>query len=263
MAEAQHVGPCPHGVRDDVCWTCSGYWVVPKAWPGSTVVCIGGGPSLTPNDIKTVWAATQLSPRMRLRSEDDALPMVRVISINDSYRLAPWADLLYGCDWTWWDKHLGARAFQGGHRVIMEHPDKHEAGTFEAAHRYGLKVLRCTGESGFEDDPTAIRHGYNGGYQAVHLAVKLGAKRVLLLGYDMKPEPVGVAPGKDGTPQPVLKHHWHGDDKDRAAPPYRLFLKEWGSLVLPLRERGVQVINCTPGSALDSFPRQTLSEALC
>ena len=59
-------------------------WAVPPIWRGATVVCLGGGPSLTAAD------AAQCRGR------------ARVIAINDAYRLVPWADLLYFCDYRWW-----------------------------------------------------------------------------------------------------------------------------------------------------------------
>ena len=45
---------------------------VSRLWPGSTVVCIGSGPSLTPEDVAYVRGKA------------------RVIAINRSVDLAPW-----------------------------------------------------------------------------------------------------------------------------------------------------------------------------
>ena len=53
---------------------------VPKLWPNSTVVCIGTGPSLTQADV------------------DLCCSQARVIAVNDAYRMAPLADVLYAAD---------------------------------------------------------------------------------------------------------------------------------------------------------------------
>jgi hypothetical protein len=68
---------------------------VPKLCPGGTVVCIGGGPSLTRDDV------------------DYCRGKAFVIAINDAYKLAPWADALYACDGLWWRWHKGVPSFDG------------------------------------------------------------------------------------------------------------------------------------------------------
>lgn len=134
------------------------YASVPKLWPGETVVCIGGGPSLTPEDVNYCRGKA------------------RVLAINDAIKLAPWADLLYACDGRWWEMHKGVKSFEGL--------------------KYGMTVntkkwadvlkLRNDGLDGLCLDPTGLRTGRNSGYQAINLCAHLGASRILLLGYDMK-----------------------------------------------------------------------------
>ena len=36
-----------------------------------------------------------------------------VVAINESWRLCPWADMLYACDGTWWKKRNGVPEFTG------------------------------------------------------------------------------------------------------------------------------------------------------
>ena len=108
-------------------------------------------------------------------------------------------------------------------------------------------ALASTGIEGLEDSPNGLRTGANSGYQAINLAVHLGARRIILLGYDMKPS--------NG------RSHWFGEHPDRVDPPYSTMLASFPSLVDPLRKRGVEVINCTPDSALDVFPKMDLKDA--
>ena len=103
-----------------------------------------------------------------------------MVVINDSYRLVPAADVLYFCDARWWRWHHGEPDF----RAFAGLKVKLEPGVPEP----GLHVLRNAGVDGLESDPSALRHGRNSGYQAIGLAVHLGAARIVLLGYDMQPD---------------------------------------------------------------------------
>lgn len=195
---------------------------VPLLCPGGTVVCIGGGPSLTPDDVEYC------------RGRADA-----VIAINDAYRLAPWAQVLYAADEQWWSWHKGVSSFSGLKYSLQRH-----------AAEWGVQILEQTGDQGLEPEPTGLRTGLNSGYQAINLAVHLGAKRILLLGYDM-------SVGEDG------RTHWFGNHPGQKKPSnYPNFAQAFPSMRHALAQLGVEVINCSRRSALDCFPRQPLREAL-
>ena len=92
--------------------------------------------------------------------------------------------------------------------------------------------------------------GRSSGYQACNLAFHLGVKRILLLGFDMR-----AVNGRT---------HWHEQHqrptspKDYAthmAPPFKRLAEELGA-------RGVEVVNCTPGSAITAFPVMPIEQAL-
>jgi hypothetical protein len=164
-----------------------------------------------------------------------------VIAINDAYRLAPWADVLYACDAAWWRWHKGVRSFAGPKYALR--------GTHSEAHPADVTVLENTGESGLERASTGLRHGRNSGYQAIGVAVHLGAARIVLLGYDMQ--------AIKGSPS-----HWFGEHPSGARPPVGTFLPFFPSLVAPLQKLGVTVINASRETALTCFPRRSLVEAL-
>lgn len=185
---------------------------------GETVFILGGGPSLR---------GFSMEP----------LQDHRVIVINDSFRLAPWADCLYFCDMKWW-RNRGEEAiltFTGRHIITMDNQIP------------GITSLRNTGTRGLETDPSGLRHGHNSGYQCINLAYHFGAKRIVLLGYDMHPT--------DG------RLHWNTDRTERTMDfvnmlPHFITLKE------PLERAGVEVINATPGSALAVWPYRSLESLL-
>jgi hypothetical protein len=163
-----------------------------------------------------------------------------VIAVNDAYRLAPWADVLYACDAKWWAAHDGVMAF-GGEKYGLQHQANH----------WGVTVLQQTGHEGIETAPSGVRTGRNSTYQAMNVAVHLGARRILLLGCDMAQWP--------GQPTHFFGEH---PRKLKVAPPFALFHQYFDSMVEPLRALGVAVVNCSRRTALTSFPCQPLREAL-
>lgn len=79
-----------------------------------------------------------------------------------------------------------------------------------------------------------------------------GAKRIVLLGYDMKQGPNG-------------EKHWHPDHTHGSNPGKGQFdgwLKRYRTLPPDLEKAGVDVLNCTPNSALDCFPMARLEDVL-
>ena len=110
--------------------------------------------------------------------------------------------------------------------------------------------LRDYGAEGMPPKNDGVTNGRNSGFQALQMAVWMGASRILLLGFDMKI--------KDG------RAHWH---KEHPLPtPGNVFgsmIAAFNGIAPELKRRGVEVINCTPDSALTVFPYKSVDEALC
>lgn len=196
---------------------------VPRCFPGEAIVCVGGGPSLDRADVEACRGHA------------------RVLCVNDAIRLAPWADTLYAADARWWLSHQETKLFTGlkfGLQPCIGRPD--------------VTILRQTGRLGLETDPTGLCTGGNSGYQAINLAVHLGASTIILLGYDLR--------RIDG------RAHWFGSHVSPLHDPSDAQLIAWrgyfATLVRPLADRGIVIINATPDSALVCFPQQALTEAL-
>lgn len=203
--------------------TAQTYATVPRLWPGSTIVCLGTGPSLTTDDV------------------DYCRGRARVVAIKHAIELAPWADVLYSCGsdaGQWWQRNGDALADYPGLRYTLD----------PKAAKWA-QVLQNTGILGLEPAPTGLRTGKNSGFQAINLAAHLGASTIVLLGYDLQPSP-------DGRDH-FFGKHWHGNP-----PALHAFLELFASLVEPLRALGVRVLNATRSTRLTAFPCVPLAEAL-
>jgi hypothetical protein len=191
------------------------YWQVPRLWAGRTVAVLASGPSMSAHTC-------------------DAARGLPAIAVNNTFRLAPWADMLYAADEDWWRHNQDARQFAGLQVSV---------GNVKGVHR-----LRNTGALGFDADPTCVKTGSNSGYQAVHIAIHGGAERILLFGFDLR-----------GS-------HWHGDHPEGLRNTSDWAFANWRQRfaeLAPIATRmGVAVINCTPASALDCFPRCDPLDAL-
>lgn len=196
-------------------------WTVPRMWAGKTVAILASGPSMS-------------------KAVADAVMHLPTIVINSTFRLAPWASLLYATDATWWRNNTDAMRFRG---VKVSMHDIHYADL------PGVNYVKKGAAVGFDLDRSTLCHGGNSGYAAVHLAAHAGAARILLLGMDMH------------------GGHWHGEHPDplvNTAPETFAgkFIPRFATLALSLRDMGVEVINCTPGSALRCFHMMPLQAAL-
>ncbi len=192
--------------------------IVPRSWAGETAVILATGPSLCAADVTFCRGKA------------------RVLAIKDAIRLAPDADALYACDGNWW-RHYGPTLTYAGPKYSLD-----------AIAAPWASVLKNTGEMGLERDPSGLKTGRNSGYQAIGLAVHLGATRIVLLGYDMQP-----TAGRD---------HFHGRHPWKSTPPYAAFLPMFRFLVAPLEALGIAVVNASRVSQLTDFPKMTLAEAL-
>lgn len=199
--------------------------VVPRICPGGTVVCLASGPSLTKDDVDYCYGRA------------DA-----IIAVNDTYRLAPFANAIMASDAAWWAVHKGVPDFLGERYSL-------EASACRVA---GVKVLRRTGESGIETDPTGLRTGRNSGAAAINLAVHYGAARVVLLGYDMQ------------ATRGDRHSHFFGSHPFplRRTSNYTMFRQMFEHMVEPLAKLKVEVINCSRETSLRAFPRKPLAEVL-
>lgn len=208
-------------------------WPTWQLWPGETFVVIGSGPSLTLRQVADVW-------RTRV------LGKVRVITVNTSYQAAPWADALYACDYKFFEWHANtifARQGDFGFMGLKITPDRKAAETWPR-----LKWVVGVDKPGFSTEPGIIHYGKNSGYQAVNLAYLMGAKKILLVGFDHH--------------FPRNEAHWHGDHPDKVRSWYERWIPGWQTVADQLPAIGLEIVNCTPDSALKMFKSGNLENEL-
>lgn len=190
------------------------YGVVTGDWSNQEVFVIGAGPSLEGFNFEVLDGPT--------------------VGANKSAIVAK-TDVMFSLDWKYMKEH---------HDYIMEYPGevyfavmtKHE--TFFKPHCTYLKAAR---EGGLSKEPHAVI-GLNSGYGSLNIATLKGAKKINLLGFDMKLD---------------SKKHFHGGyewDRSKGAS-YNAWARRFKHAKEHLNELGVEVVNWVgpKGSGLDCY----------
>lgn len=197
-------------------------------WSGETAIIIASGPSLKKQDVELV----------RGRG--------KVIAIKKCVDLAPWADVVYGCDGPWWRSVQGLMKFKG--LKLAYEPTV-------CGSEYGIQRVEIpdkTCDRFLLDEVGKVGSGRNSGFQALNLAAQFGAKRIILLGLDIGGETAA---------------HWYGRNNwNMANNPDQWSYDKWQkafTVAAPdLKARGIDVINASRSTALKCFRQLPLASAL-
>lgn len=177
----------------------------------NTVIILASGPSLTLADCDTAI--------------NSRLP---VIAVNSTWEAVPECGYIYAGDYRWWKYNIDK---------LPEGPE-----------RWTCNKLAQEG-FGINYHQPQYTGGYNSGLRAIMFAEYMGAKNILILGYDCS-----VADGL----------HWHGQHT-MTGNPTELLTKIWQSEFLSLShylDGKARVFNCSRKTALDCFPIFSFEEAL-
>lgn len=205
----------------------SRFWKVPRYHPDSIICCIGGGPSLAGFDLEPIRQAG---------------PGVATIAINNSaVTIAPWAEFVFFGDGRWWRWNGAKIAEDYAGRIV----------TASAAVIRDGRVLRINKEYNgpVSADPTSVC-GIDSGAMSTNLAYHLGARRIVLLGYDMKFAEDGRSHHHDPHEFPSIEQNY-----------VEKFAPQFPAMVEFYRKQGIEVVTCTP-TTLDCVPLVSLEEAL-
>ena len=197
-----------------------------------TICCIGTGPSLTTGQIDAA------------RKKGFAL-----YGCNLTYQIVPDLALFYSVNYAFWAHYW--------HIGLKQHPAEKWTTNKKVAEKYGVNWIAERFQHGLSTDRDIISHGHGSGFSLVSMAHRNGADRIILLGYDCK-----YSESYDGLEREIgsTPRHYFGE--------YPSSMQHWPSvsvqggvhtelvdLYRSIKEQGlVEVINCTPGSAIDCFP---------
>lgn len=185
-------------------------WPEPAPWwpdfTGKTVLIAASGASQRKTDIGLAFGRA------------------KVVVVNRTWELAPWADVFYSGDRRFFEQH-GDPEFKG----LKVTGDEYRSGYKFADAKKWLPASTWL---------------HNSGAQALVYAVAWGARRVALTGFDM-------APG-----------HWHAENPNwnPKESTFAKFISGLSALAPDLAERGVEVFNCSRRSALTCFPTAALRD---
>ncbi len=202
-------------------------------------------PDWWPNWEGHVCAIIASGPSAKSASINALRDKAKVIVINQSHELCPWADVLYGCDAAWWRMHNGVPSFRG----LKISQDKQACDLFTDIRKVDVDKRSDELKVGTIGQLGA---GGNSGFQAINLAVQFSAYRIILVGFDMRVD---------------LGEHWHPRHYPPLSNPHpNDNLPRWrraiDGVADTLKILGVDVINCSPVSLLKAYPKMTVQEAL-
>jgi hypothetical protein len=229
-------------------------WSVPRIWEGGDVWILGGGPSVTEQFgipekvVNSVKAGT--SPLSTFSPYMEAIHDKHVIGINVTYLIGNWIDMIF----------FGDNGFYLANRVgLAKFP--------------GLKVS-CNAQSGkdgfvkcMERDTNhprgiSVRPGHvswngNSGAAAISIATQAGAKRIMLLGFDMK-----LSDDSSQHFHDVYKRGKITNEKQLMRLPFERHLRGFPEIEKDAKAMGIEILNVSPNSAIANFPKFTLKELI-
>lgn len=185
----------------------------------TTFVLMASGPSMCKDDADLVrdWRDGETK---------------KALAINNTYMLAPWADYIYACDRRWWDQY-----YDGVKKTCTGELWCHDK---KPTSQYGINRI----------DNGQFRNAGNSGVYAANLSITmLGAKKLILLGYDMQ--------NTNGL------SHWHGDHPPNWPAPTNFGAWCGWMKRLAMAFPNIEIVNASRETALELFPRVDLRLALC
>ena len=197
-------------------------WRVTREWPAATVFIVAGGPSVSALDL------TPLRDR-------------HVIAINSSWEAIPSAAFLFFADYRWWLQN-GERTQAFAGRIVTT--------TKSCEDKRVLHLAKIKPPPSLATTPDALVLQRTSLQGAINLAYHLGAARLVLIGADM-----GRA--ADGRTHHHRPHPWscRSDCWDRQMEQLRKVAPE-------LERLGVEVLNASPASRIDWWPKVELVDCL-
>jgi len=230
-------------------------WNAPKLWEGNRCFILGGGSSISeqfgvPDDIVRKVMDKKLPISAYSEFIKPLLKEERVIAINAAFKIGNWIDCMFFGDAGWYLPNREQLINFGGIKVTCA--PKFASKRVDQSE--GIKYLGRDGKKteGISDQTNTVCWNKNSGAASISLAAHFGCKQIILLGFDMN---MIEMEGK-------LNHHWHTDYKSQKQPPFKRHLKGFGQIAIDAKQRNIEILNCSPDSAIKEFPIVNLKEVL-
>lgn len=225
-------------------------WAVPKIWEDGECFIIGGGPSIIkqfniPLEVVDKVIVKQTSPLSYSPYLSD-LHNKHVIGVNQAFRFGSWIDVTF-----FGDKGFFLRNLEG-----LSKCSNIRAGCvpyFEDI--TWVKYLRKDNKKteGITTDPTKLSWNGNSGAAAINLAVHLGVKRIVLIGFDMN---------VDGNERQWWHQLYHNRPLHKGQKVFLRHLTCFPQIAHDAKELGVEILNANPDSAINDFKKLNIKECL-
>lgn len=198
---------------------------IPSIWGGETAYIIGGGPSVNDLDL-------------------DLLKDKWTIGVNVAFRYFPWVTAMYFGDCSLYPS-------------IREDLLNYKGLKFCSCGRVPEKgwpgVKRITrGKPSGIDSSRRHRIAWNGnsGTSAINIAYWLGAKRIVLLGFDMR--------------RFDKSKNFHSDypKESPELSPFKRYLRHFPNVAADAKSLGIEILNCSDISLIEQFPKVKLEDTL-
>ena len=232
-------------------------WNVPGLWKDGDCWIIGGGPSM-PRQFKVPESVIRsvMTWAVRPSAYSDYLEPIHnkhVIGVNNAYQIGDWIDICFFGDSSWYLVHRQALAKWKGIKATCCHRFSHRKET----DMEGIKFLsKDKGKRhGISTGLNTVSWNGNSGAAAISLAVHLGVKRILLLGFDMNLDENQIS-------------HWHGahnkvqHNHKRKSPPFTRHLMGFPEIAKDAKKLEVEILNVNPKSAINDFRKVELKDVL-
>jgi hypothetical protein len=230
------------------------FWHTPKIWKNQDVWIVGGGPSLTstfniPEEIVSKVRENKL-PLSSYSPFMEVLHDKRVIGINVAYQLGDWVDMVFYGDGNFLKKYE-KRLFDFNGLCVTCSP--------HGAPIPWMKYLERARSQRFALSPNSNKVVWNqtSGAAAINLAVHLGAKRIILIAFDMN--------------LTANRQHWHGvyrsslieeKEKIKKKKVFERHLRPFPDIKRNLDKLGIKIYNISPNSAIKCIETRTLEQVL-
>lgn len=205
---------------------------IPRCLQGRTAALLVSGPSLTP---RQVWEASQAG--------------FALMGCNNQCVYA--LDVMWAPDLAWLQTANPRTDHIPQCWSTLTTAQRSPRAPVASYMRPGWHYVETVPDLPFSADPWKLARGRHAGYQLINMAALMGVKRAVLLGYDCREI--------DG------ERHWFGHHPAgplRRSQEFEVWIGLYRELAGPVRDFGMEVLNATPGTAVDAFPCVELSKLL-